>query len=34
VEAKEANLHTPKDYKKNNQEYCGMKINDSPYFDR
>jgi hypothetical protein len=34
VEAKEANLHTPKDYKKNNQEYCGMKIKDSPYFDR
>lgn len=34
VEAKEARLHNPKDYKKENKEYCGMKIKDSPYYDR
>jgi hypothetical protein len=31
--AKEANIYNPIDYKKNPQEYCGMKINDNPYFD-
>jgi len=31
--AKEAGIHDPKDYKKNNQEYCGMTIHDNPYFD-
>lgn len=34
VEAKEAGLHNPQDYKKENKEYCGMKIKDSPYYDR
>ena len=32
-EAKEAGLHTPQDYKKKPQEYCGMKIRDNPYYD-
>ena len=31
--AKEANIHNPVDYKKNPQEYCGMKIHDNPYYD-
>jgi hypothetical protein len=31
--AKEAGIYNPVDYKKNPQEYCGMKINDNPYFD-
>jgi hypothetical protein len=31
--AKESNIYNPIDYKKNPQEYCGMKINDNPYFD-
>lgn len=31
--AKEAGIHTPIDYKSNPQEYCGMEINDNPYFD-
>jgi len=34
VEAKEAGLHNPQDYKQKPQEYCGMKIKDSPYYDR
>lgn len=33
IEAKAAGLHTPHDYKKTPQEYCGMKINDNPYYD-
>jgi hypothetical protein len=33
VEAKEAGLHNPQDYKKSPQEYCGMKITDNPYYD-
>lgn len=32
-EAKEAGIHEPTDYKKNNREYCGMKIRDNPYYD-
>jgi hypothetical protein len=32
-EAKAAELHSPKDYKKSPQEYCGMKISDNPYYD-
>tara|TARA_Y100000992_G_C21189053_1_gene454640 strand:+ start:281 stop:874 length:594 start_codon:yes stop_codon:yes gene_type:complete len=32
-EAKEANIYHPVDYKKNPQEYCGMTISDSPYYD-
>jgi len=27
------NLYTPIDYKKNPQPYCGMDINDNPYYD-
>ncbi len=26
-------LYTPKDYKKKNMLYCGMKITDNPYYD-
>ena len=33
TEAKAAGLHNPQDYKKQPQEYCGMKIRDSPYYD-
>ena len=31
--AKEANIYQPIDYKKNPKQYCGMDINDNPYFD-
>ena len=31
--AKKANIYQPIDYKKNPKEYCGMKINDNPYYD-
>ena len=31
--AVEAKLYVPIDYKKNNVQYCGMKITDSPYYD-
>jgi len=31
--AKEANIYIPVNYKKNPQEYCGMKITDNPYYD-
>ena len=31
--AKEAGIHTPVDYKKEPQQYCGMKIHDNPYYD-
>ena len=31
--AKESGIYNPIDYKKNPQEYCGMKINDNPYYD-
>jgi len=31
--AKEANIYQPIDYKKKPQEYCGMTINDNPYYD-
>ena len=31
--AKEAQIYNPVDYKKNPQQYCGMNINDNPYFD-
>ena len=33
TESKAAGLHNPQDYKKAPQEYCGMKITDSPYYD-
>ena len=33
-EAKEAGIHEPVNYSKDGStEYCGMKINDNPYFD-
>ena len=31
--AKEAGIYEPIDYKKNPQQYCGMTINDNPYYD-
>uniref|UniRef100_A0A6C0CNC1 Uncharacterized protein n=1 Tax=viral metagenome TaxID=1070528 RepID=A0A6C0CNC1_9ZZZZ len=31
--AKDARIHEPKDYNKNPQKYCSMKIHDNPYFD-
>jgi len=31
--AKEAKIHNPVDYKKDKKEYCGMSINDNPYYD-
>uniref|UniRef100_A0A6C0KQ67 Uncharacterized protein n=1 Tax=viral metagenome TaxID=1070528 RepID=A0A6C0KQ67_9ZZZZ len=31
--AKEADIYSPVDYKKNPQPYCGMKITDNPYYD-
>ena len=31
--AKKANIYDPVDYKKEPQEYCGMNINDNPYYD-
>ena len=31
--AKAAGIYEPIDYKKNPQEYCGMTINDNPYYD-
>ena len=33
INAKEANIYQPVDYKKTPQEYCGMTINDNPYYD-
>jgi hypothetical protein len=31
--AKTAGIYDPIDYKKNPQQYCGMTINDNPYYD-
>jgi hypothetical protein len=31
--AKEAGIYSPVDYKKYPEEYCGMNINDNPYYD-
>jgi hypothetical protein len=31
--AKDAGIYSPVDYKKYPEEYCGMKINDNPYYD-
>jgi len=31
--AKAANVYIPVDYKSNPKEYCGMTINDNPYYD-
>jgi hypothetical protein len=32
--AKESGIHTPTDYKKKPVEYCGMDIQDNPYYDK
>lgn len=32
-QAKDAGIHDPADYKKEPKQYCGMKINDNPYYD-
>jgi len=32
-QAKASGIHTPRDYKKEPQKYCGMTIRDSPAFD-
>jgi hypothetical protein len=31
--AKESNIYIPVDYKKQSTEYCGLTINDNPYYD-
>jgi hypothetical protein len=31
--AKEANIYQPVDYKQKPKQYCGMTINDNPYYD-
>jgi hypothetical protein len=31
--AKESNIYIPVDYKKKSTEYCGLTINDNPYYD-
>ena len=31
--AKEANIYQPVDYKKSPKDYCGMTINDNPFYD-
>ena len=31
--AKDAGIYQPIDYKKNPKQYCGMSINDNPYYD-
>jgi len=31
--AKKANIYQPVDYKKSPKEYCGLRINDNPYYD-
>jgi hypothetical protein len=31
--AKKANIYQPIDYKNSTQQYCGMTINDNPYYD-
>lgn len=33
-EAEKINIYEPVDYKKTPQKYCGMEINDNPYFDK
>ena len=33
TEAKEINIYTPIDYKKEPARYCGMNISDNPYYD-
>jgi len=31
--AKEANIYNPRDFKKTPQQYCGMQIDDNPYYN-
>ena len=31
--AKTSQIYNPVDYNKNPSEYCGMTLNDNPYFD-
>lgn len=33
-EAEKINIYHPVDYKKTPKKYCGMEINDNPYFDK
>ena len=33
IEAEKINIYKPKDYKKNNERFCGTNITDNPYFD-
>jgi len=33
INAKEANIYNPIDYKKKPEDYCGMTITDNPYYD-
>ena len=33
IQAKEAGIYDPIDYKKNPEEYCGMTITDNPYYN-
>ena len=33
INAKEANIYQPIDYKKKPEQYCGMDITDNPYYD-
>ena len=32
-EANKIHIYTPVDYSKQNKEYCGMNINDNPFFE-
>ncbi len=33
IESEKIGIYVPEDYKNNNKMYCGMEINDNPYFD-
>ena len=33
IEAKKYGIHDPYNYKKDNEEYCGIFIKDNPYYD-
>lgn len=33
INAKDANIYNPVDYKKEPEDYCGMTITDNPYYD-
>lgn len=34
VNAKDAGIHDPRNYKKDPKTYCGMKVTDNPYYDK